>query len=54
MLSDLKDSPWDSAFVFDDVDDTLDAFELILCEVVKKHIPRKTKARGENKAAGLD
>lgn len=43
MLSDLKDSPWDSAFVFDDVDDTLDALELILSEVVKKHIPKKQK-----------
>ena len=39
MLSDLKDSPWDSAFVFDDVEDTLDA----LSEVVKKHIPKKLK-----------
>ena len=43
MLSDLKDLPWDSAFVFDDVDDTLDALELILSEVVKKHIPKKQK-----------
>ena len=24
ILSDLKDSPWDSAFVFDDADDRLD------------------------------
>jgi len=29
-----------SAFVFDDVDDTLDALELILSEVVKKHISK--------------
>ena len=43
MLSDLKDSPWDSAFVVDDVDDTLDALELNLSEVVKKHIPKKQK-----------
>ena len=43
MLSDLKDSPWDSAFVFYDVDDNLDALELILSEVVKKHIPKKQK-----------
>ena len=43
MLSDLKASPWDSAFVFDDVDDTLDALELILSEVVKKHISKKQK-----------
>ena len=35
--------PWDSAFVFDDVDDTLDAFESILSEVVKKVIPKKQK-----------
>ena len=43
MLSDLKDSPWDSAFVFDDVDDTRDALELIVSEVVKKHKPKKQK-----------
>ena len=43
MLSDLKDLPWDSAFVFNDVDYTLDALELILSEVVKKHIPKKQK-----------
>ena len=30
-------------FCFDDVDDTLDALELILSEVVKKHIPKKQK-----------
>ena len=29
--------------MFDDVDDTLDAFELILSEVVKKVIPKKQK-----------
>ena len=62
MLSDLKDSPRDTAFVFDDVDDTLDALQFILSEVVKKHIPKKqsawrkekhakkTKAREENKS----
>ena len=43
MLSDLKDFPWDSTFVFEDVDDTLDALELILSEVVKKDIPKKQK-----------
>ena len=54
MLSDLQDSPWGSTFVFDDVDNTLDALELILLEVVKKQIPKKTKAREKSKAAGLD
>ena len=49
MLSDLKDSPGDSAFVFDDVDDTLDALELILGEVVKKHIPKKQKRMKKTK-----
>ena len=29
--------------MFDNVDDTLDALELILSEVVKKHIPKKQK-----------
>lgn len=53
MLSDLKDSPWGIAFVFDVIDVMLDALELILNEVVKKHIHKK-KAREENKAVGLD
>ena len=45
ILSDLKDSPWDSAFVFDDVDDRLYALELILSEVVKKSIFLKNKSK---------
>lgn len=39
-------------FCFDDVGDTLDALELILSEVVKKHIPKKQKRVKKNKAAG--
>ena len=43
LLNDLRNSPWDSAFVFDDVDDTLDAFELLLNQALKEHIPFKQK-----------
>ena len=35
--------------MFDDVDDTLDAFELILSEVVKKVIPKKQKRMKKTK-----
>ena len=41
LLNDLRNSPWDSAFIFDDVDDTLDAFELLLNQALKEHIPFK-------------
>ena len=43
FLSDLRDSPWVSAFVFDDLDDVLDTFELLLGETDKRHIPNKQK-----------
>ena len=43
LLNDLRNSPWDSALVFDDVDDTLDAFELLLNQALKEHIPFKQK-----------
>ncbi len=35
--------PWDSAFVFDDIDDVLDALELLLNQTVKQHIQLKQK-----------
>ena len=43
LLDDLRNSPWDSAFVFDDVDDILNALELVLNQAVKEHIPLKQK-----------
>ena len=43
LLNDLHCSPWDSAFVFDDLDDVLDALELLLNEVARRHIPQKQK-----------
>ena len=53
ILTDLKDSPWDSAFVFDDVDDRLYALELILSEVVKKSIFLKNKSSGRKQSSRL-
>ena len=53
ILSDLKDSPWDSAFVFDDVDDRLYALKLILSEVVKKSIFLKNKSSGRKQSSRL-
>ena len=53
ILSDLKDSPWDSVFVFDDVDDRLYALELILSEVVKRSIFLKNKSSGRKQSSRL-
>ena len=43
LLEDLRNSPWDSAFVFDEIDDICDALDLILNEALKSHIPSKQK-----------
>jgi hypothetical protein len=43
LLNDLQNSHWDSAFVFDEVDDVLDALELILNDALKVHLPSKQK-----------
>ena len=43
FLNDLTNLPWDSAFVFDDVCDVLDALELLLNQTVKQHIQLKQK-----------
>ena len=49
LLSDLRDSPWDSAFVFDDLDDVLDTLELMPGETVKRHFPKKQKRVNQQK-----
>jgi hypothetical protein len=43
LFEDLRNSPWDSAFVFDEIDDICDALDLILNEVLKSHFPSKQK-----------
>lgn len=43
LLEDLRNSSWDSAFVFDEIDDICDALDLILNEALKSHIPFKQK-----------
>ena len=43
FLNDLTNLPWDSAFVFDDVGDVLDALELLLNQTVKQQRVKKLK-----------
>ena len=43
LLEDLRNSPWDSAFVFDEIDDIYDTLDLILNEALNSHIPSKQK-----------
>lgn len=39
----LADSPWDAAFIFEDIDDCLHAWENIFLDVVNSHVPIKEK-----------
>ena len=39
LLASLSYVPWDVCFVFDDIDDSLFAFESLLKDVLDEHIP---------------
>ena len=39
----LENTPWDSAFVFDDVDDIIETLQLLLNQVLNEYIPVKQK-----------
>ena len=39
----LRIPPWDSAFVFDDVDDIIETLQLLLNQVLNEYIPVKQK-----------
>ena len=41
-VRDLGDAPWDAAFVFDDVDEIIDAWYDIFNDILDKHAPVKT------------
>jgi hypothetical protein len=43
LLKSLNETPWDSAFVFEDVDDIVDAWYCLFNEVVNIHMPLKKK-----------
>ena len=43
FIRDLNDAPWDAAFVFDDVDDIVDAWYDIFNTILDKHAPVITK-----------
>ena len=43
LLDDLRNSPWDSAFIFDEIDDICDALDLISNKALKSHILCKQK-----------
>ena len=41
--STLVDSPWDTVFIFDDIDDSLAAWEELFFQAVDQHAPVKQK-----------
>ena len=51
MLNDLENSPWDSAFVFDDVDDIIETLQLLLNQLLNEYIPVKQKRKRKVKQA---
>ena len=40
LVSDLKEIPWDSAYVFDNVNDTWNHWESLFSQVLDKHAPK--------------
>ena len=53
-MNDLENTPWDSAFVFDDVDDIIETLQLLLNQVLNEYIPVKQKrVRKLNSLTGL-
>ena len=43
LLQDLQCTPWDTAFVFDDINDVLSSIETMFNDVLDQHIPLKSK-----------
>ena len=43
LLQSLERIPWDTAFVFKDIDDILNAFESMLNDVLDQHLPWKNR-----------
>ena len=43
LLQDLKCTPWDAVFVFDDINDVLSLKEAMFNDVLDRHIPLKSK-----------
>ena len=48
LLEELKRVPWDSAYIFEDVDDLWDHWAKLYCQVLDKHAPlKKKRIRGD-------
>ena len=43
LLEELRRVPWDSAYIFEDVDDLWDHWAKLYCQVLDKHAPLKKK-----------
>ena len=43
LLEELRRVPWDSAYIFEDVDDLWDYWAKLYCQVLDKHAPLKKK-----------
>ena len=54
LLQSLERIPWDTAFLFEDIDDILNALETMLNEVLDQHLPWQEQASKEAKPAPLD
>ena len=55
LLQSLERIPWDTAFVFEDIDDILNAFESMLNEVLDQHLPWKNRrAKRQNQPPWMD
>ena len=54
MIKSFENTPWETAFVFDDIGDITDSLEKMLIRVVDEHILLKQKAGQKTKSAGLD
>ena len=54
FIEDLEEAPWDTAFLFDDVEDIAHGWYSILNEVINAHVPLKHKrVRSESKPKWL-
>ena len=54
LIKDLEESPWDTAFTFDDVEDIVSGWYSMLNDVINAHVPLKQKrVRRESKPKWL-
>ena len=51
----LMQTPWDSVYIFDEIDDMLDSWEKLFIDALEQHCPWRTKRVARvNHASSLD